>query len=59
MKKHFSKNLVMTAEEEEDFEGSNICWICGKLIKFNDKVKDHCHIFGKFRGSAHWFQKFL
>ena len=30
MKKHFNKNLVMTAEENEEFERSNICWICGK-----------------------------
>ena len=25
-KKHFNKNLVMTAEENEEFERSNICW---------------------------------
>ena len=54
MKKHFNKNLVMTAKENEQFERSNICWICGKLIDFNDKVRDHCHITGKYRGSAHW-----
>ena len=44
----------MTAEEEAEFERSNICWICGKLIEFNDKVRDHCHIFGKYRRSGHW-----
>ena len=44
----------MTAEENEQFERSNICWICGKLIEFNDKVRDHCHITGKYRGSSHW-----
>ena len=54
MKKHFNKNLVMTAEENEEFERSNICWICGKLIDFDDKVRDHCHITGKYRGSVHW-----
>ena len=53
MKKYFYKNLVMTAEETEEFERYNICWICGKLIDFNDKVKDHCHITGKYRGAAH------
>ena len=26
MKKHFNKNLVMTAEQNEEFERSNICW---------------------------------
>ena len=44
----------MTAEENEEFERSNICWICGKLIEFNDKVRDHCHISGKCGGSSHW-----
>ena len=54
MKKHFNKNLVMTAEENEEFERSNICWICGKLSDFHDKVRDHCDVFGNYRGPAHW-----
>ena len=34
---------------------SNICWICEKLIDDdNEKVRDHCHLSGKFRGTAHW-----
>ena len=45
----------MTAEENEEFERSNIYWICGKLINLDDqKVRDHCHITGKYRGSGHW-----
>ena len=44
----------MTAEQNEEFERSNICWICGKLIEFGDKIRDHCDITGKYRGSAHW-----
>ena len=52
MKKHFNKNLIMSIEEEEQFEKTNICWICDKLIE-NDKVRDHCHITGKYRGAAH------
>ena len=54
MKKHFNKNLVMSAKENELFELTNICWICNKLIEVNDKkVRDHCHITGKYRG-AHY-----
>ena len=54
MKKHFNKNLIMN-EEEYWFQQSNSCWICGKLIDNDDeKVRDHCHITGKFRGAAHW-----
>ena len=52
MKKHFNKNLIMS-EEEEQFQSSNTCWICEKLID-DEKVRDHCHMTGKFRGAAHW-----
>ena len=52
IKKHFNKNLVMTAEQNEEFERFNICWICGGSIDFNDKVRDHCHMTGKYRESA-------
>ena len=31
MRKHFNKNLI-TSEEKEQFQSSNTCWICGKLI---------------------------
>ena len=55
MKKHLNKNLVTTEEEENLFQESNNCSICEKLIDNDDeKVKDHCHITGKFRGAAHW-----
>ena len=54
MKKHFKKDLTMS-EEEEQFQSSNTCWICEKLIDNDDeKVRDHCHVTGKFRGAAHW-----
>ena len=54
MNKHFNKNLIMS-EEEEQFQSSNTCWICEKLIDNDDeKVRDHCHITRKLRGAAHW-----
>ena len=32
-----------------------MCRICEKLIDRDDeKVRDHCHVTGKFRGAAHW-----
>ena len=60
IKKHFNQNLVMTAEQKEKFERSNICWVCGKLIDIADKkVRDHCHIEENddgtnYRGATHW-----
>ena len=46
----------MSAEEEEErFQISNSCWICDKSFDVgDDKVRDHCHITGKYRGAAHW-----
>ena len=49
---HFNKKLGMITENENNYRNSEICWICSqKIIK--DKVSDHCHITGKFRGAAH------
>ena len=45
MEKHFNKNLIMSAEEEENLKLINSCWICEKLFDVgDDKVRDHCHI---------------
>ena len=44
---------MMTEDEEKQFKSSNTCWICEKRIE-DEKVKDHCHITGTFRGAAYW-----
>ena len=45
----------MSEEEKHLFQQSNSCWICKKLIDNDEeKVRDHCHVTGKFRGAAHW-----
>ena len=55
MKKHFNKNLVISVDEEERFQLANSCWICNKLFDVeNEKVRDHCHVTGKFRPAAHF-----
>ena len=52
--KNFNKNLKMTIEDEENHQNSQNCWICNqKIINNKDKVRDHCHITGKYRGPAH------
>ena len=53
MKKHFNKNLIMTEKEEEQFQSSNTCWICDKLID-DEKVRGNCHVTEKLRDAAHW-----
>ena len=54
MKKHFNKPLEMTMENEIDFKKAIKCHICDQQYTDKDiRVRDHCHITGKFRGSAH------
>ena len=44
----------MTIEDEDNYQNSQDCWICNeKINKDKDKVRDHCHITGKYRGAAH------
>ena len=54
MKKLFNKELVITKEENEDFKNSINYLICNNDYVNNDvEVRDHCHIIGRYRGSAH------
>ena len=50
--KNTNKDIIMTQEHEEDFRNNNICRFCEKEI-LSDKVRDHCHLTGSYRGPAH------
>ena len=50
--KNTQKDIIMTDEDEEDYRKNNICRFCEKNIE-SDKVRDHCHLTGKYRGPAH------
>ena len=55
--------IPLTDEEKETHENQKICYICEqefcmdennkKEFKLNQKVRDHCHYTGKYRGAAH------
>ena len=47
----WKKDLLITHEEEREFQEARVCHICELLS--NDKVKDHCHLTGRYRGAAH------
>ena len=48
------KPLKMDQENERVFNATSICFICSKTLNVDDeKVRDHCHICGNFRGAAH------
>ena len=46
------KEIIMTDEDEKDFKNKIICRFCEKEI-ISDKVRDHCHLIGTYRGPAH------
>ena len=54
VKREFNKPLKMTDDDELSFKLEDKCHICGEIYKDKDvRVRDHCHITGKYRGSAH------
>ena len=44
----------MPIEDNKNFKNSTKCWICDNDYNDTDvKVRNHCHITGKYSGSAH------
>ena len=46
------KKMIFTKEDEKQFNTVSDCWICGEELG-NDRVRDHCHYTGRYRGAAH------
>ena len=46
------KKMVFTEEDRKQFNNASDCWICGEELG-NDRVRDHCHFTGRYRGPAH------
>ncbi|XP_073831535.1 uncharacterized protein [Musca autumnalis] len=44
--------ITLTPEEESQFKTSINCHICDESLG-GDRVRDHCHLTGKYRGAAH------
>ena len=46
------KEMIFTEEDIKHFNNASDCWICGEELG-NDRVRDHCHFTGRYRGPAH------
>ena len=45
----------MTQEQRVSYSKSEKCHICNEdILTPDDKVCDHCHFTGEYRGAAHW-----
>ena len=44
--------LRLTYDEQKSFDEAETCHICKKEL-LSDKVRDHCHFTGQYRGAAH------
>ena len=46
------KKMLFGAKEREEFDEATECWICHGELGL-DRIRDHCHLTGKYRGAAH------
>ena len=46
------KEMIFNEEDKKQFNKASDCWICGEELG-NDRVRDHCHFTGRYRGPAH------
>jgi len=45
-------DMIMTGTDQKAFHEAADCHICGEVL-VNDRVRDHCHITGKYRSATH------
>ena len=45
--------IKISEQEEESFKNTIKCYAFGLDLKEDDRVRDHCHLTGKYRGAAH------
>ena len=48
----FPKSMIMTMHDKLVYDNFTLCHICNEELG-KDKVRDHCHMSGRFRGAAH------
>ncbi|XP_050526647.1 uncharacterized protein LOC126897236 isoform X3 [Daktulosphaira vitifoliae] len=44
---------ALSIQQQYNHHTATTCHICNGELRFHDKVMDHCHLTGKYRGTAH------
>ena len=44
--------MIITIHDKTAYDNSTLCHICNEELG-EDRVRDHCHLSGKFRGATH------
>ena len=44
--------MTINADQDRQFQAATDCHICGEVLGA-DRVRDHCHLTGAYRGAAH------
>ena len=47
------KKIIITEKEEKEFKEATVCHICKGSFGDVERVRDHCHLTGLYRGAAH------
>lgn len=52
--KHVVPMIAMTPDQIQNYDNATFCHICDKPFgEGSEKVRDHCHVTGTYRGAAH------
>ena len=54
MKKEFNKELAISQKDQKDLEKlTNVGFAVKKCVDYDVRVKGHCNVNGKYKGSVH------
>ena len=58
--KHFNKDIIPMKDDKLNFNNADKCHICNKkYFKKDIRLRDPCHLTGKYRASAHQTVKLI
>eukprot|EP00732_Lithocolla_globosa_P002739 Lithocolla_globosa_v1_NODE_1901_length_2266_cov_255.919493.p2 type:complete len:179 gc:universal NODE_1901_length_2266_cov_255.919493:1414-878(-) len=50
-KDNHNSDIILNSQEQETYDNASECIYCNESLDEKVKVRDHCHVTGKFRGA--------